>query len=80
MSKHENEEVEQMHKKNEELVKLMKQIEEEKPQGWGFDRVSKDQIDSGKNEMEVYSKNLNQAIKKIELKEKVEKVKRDQEE
>ena len=51
---------------------MCKDIESQKPDGWGFDK--------GKNEMEIYAKNLNKAIKKLEFNEKLQNVKDKKEE
>lgn len=63
--------------KNEELMKLMKQIEDDKPENWGLKKVHAENVDNS-NIMEVYAHNLQKALKKLDLKDKIEQAKKDQ--
>lgn len=58
-----------MRKKNEELLNLMQKMEEDKPEGWGFDK--KIEGKSGE-EFEAYQHNLSKALKKLEINDKIE--------
>lgn len=63
-SKMENDYQEEMRKKNDELLGLMKQIEDGKPkQGWGV----KAKKDIEGDEFNHYQENLHSAIQKLEL-------------
>ena len=62
-------------KKNEELLNIMQELEEEKPVGWGFKKKS-DEAPAG-DDFSKYQDNISQAIKKLELNEKKEKAKKE---
>ena len=59
-----------MAQKNDELMQVMKQMEEQKPKGWGFEKKAE-----GKTSDELVDDehNLAKAIKKLEVDEKVKK-------
>ena len=65
-SKKENSEKEEMIKKNDQLMQMMKQIEEDKPEGWGLNKINADNVDQN-NIMEIYAHNMQKALKKLEL-------------
>ena len=50
--------------KNQELLNIMQQLEDEKPVGWGF---KKNTPNDGKDDFSKYEDNIAQAIKKLEL-------------
>ena len=45
---------------------MMKQIEDEKPEGWGFKKISSENVDDV-NVMEIYQHNMQKALKKLDL-------------
>ena len=60
---------------------MMKQIEEDKPEGWGLKKMAPGEFTAGGDEadqMNAYSHNMNKAIKKIELQEKIDSMKKQQ--
>ena len=61
-----------MRKKNEELLNLMKAIEEDKPaEGWGFKKKLTTVNDQKQDQFDGYQENLEQAIKKLEIQDKI---------
>ena len=64
-------------KKNEELLNIMQELEEEKPVGWGFKKNKADEAAGAGDEFSKYEDSISQAIKKLELNEKKEKAKKD---
>ena len=70
-SKQEAEYQQQLRKKNDELLELMKQIEDGKPkQGWG-QKAKKDETDE--DQFNNYQENLQKAILKLEINDKAAK-------
>ena len=69
-SKQEAEEQEKMFQKNDELLTLMKQIEDDKPENWGLKKINVEDA-NGADAMEVYAHNMQKALKKLELRDKI---------
>ena len=67
----------EMERKQEELLKMMKQIELDKPDNWGLKKVEVPVKDE--DAMEALGHNMNKAIKKLELQQKIENIKKDEE-
>ena len=69
-SKQEAAQQEKMHHMNDELIKVMMEIEKQKPEdGWGFKRTALSEEDA-KDEQKVFQhlqSNLKQAIKRLEM-------------
>jgi DNA-binding PucR family transcriptional regulator len=74
-SEKEEKERQAMIKKNEELVNMMKKIEDDKPENWGLKKIEADTTSEQSNVMEAYAINMNKAIKKLELKDKISNIK-----
>ena len=72
-SKREAEEQEKLRQKNDELLKVMKDIEQKRPEGWGLDK----KVEKTGEEFTDLQHNLNKAIKKLELEDKVNKYRKD---
>ena len=66
-----------MERKQEELLNMMKQIELDKPDNWGLKKVEVPVKDD--DVMEALGHNMNKAIKKLELQQKIENIKKDEE-
>ena len=64
-SEEEAQRIEVEKKANKELLKIMKNLDQEKPQGWGFENRKVDQ--SAADEFEKHKHNLDAAIKKLEM-------------
>jgi len=60
-----------MIKKNEQLMEMMKKIEEDKPEGWGLNKINSENVDRN-NIMEIYANNMAKALKKLELQSKID--------
>ena len=67
----------EMERKQEELLNMMKQIELDKPDNWGLKKVEVPVKDD--DVMEALGHNMNKAIKKLELQQKIENIKKDEE-
>ena len=68
----EEKEKQEMIQKNDELMNMMKKIEEDKPENWGLKKINIDDAESSNsNLMEVYAINMQKAIKKLELQNKI---------
>lgn len=67
----------EMERKQEELLNMMKQIELDKPDNWGLKKVEVPVKDE--DVMEALGHNMNKAIKKLELQQKIENIKKDEE-
>ena len=50
---------------------MMKKIEDEKPEGWGLQKINAENVNAD-NVMEVYAHNMQKALKKIELQNKID--------
>lgn len=68
----------EMEKKQEQLLEMMKQIEIDKPDNWGLKKVEVPVNDE--DAMEALGHNMNKAIKKLELQQKLENIKNEEEE
>lgn len=75
-SKEEEKEREEMVKKNEQLMKLMKQIEDDKPENWGLKKINAE--DPNQDFQEIYAQNMAKALKKLELQNKIDAIKKEQ--
>lgn len=64
-----------MIKKNDELLKLMKKIEDDKPENWGLKKINAEDVNND-NILEVYAENMDKALKKLELQEKIDAIKK----
>lgn len=49
----------------------MKQIEDEKPEGWGLKKINAENV-SQDNILEIYEHNMAKALKKLELQNKID--------
>ena len=59
-------------KKNDELLGLMKKIEDDKPEeGWGFSKIASKPGANQQDEFLLYKDNLKQAMQKLDLKDKI---------
>lgn len=63
----------EMIRKNDELLAMLKQIEEDKPEGWGLKKINPTDVSSD-NALEAYSHNMAKALKKLELQQNIEKL------
>ena len=55
---------------------MMQKIEEDKPEGWGLNKINADNVDQN-NIMDIYAKNMQKALKKLELQSKIEQMRGD---
>lgn len=73
-SKEEDDEKTKMIQKNDQLMQLMKQIEDDKPENWGLKKINVEDANND-NIMEIYAENMNKALKKLDLQDKIEAIK-----
>lgn len=75
-SKTQEEERSKMVQKNDQLLEMLKKIEDEKPENWGLKKINAEDINQD-NIMEVYAHNLQKALRKLEIEEKINALKQE---
>lgn len=75
-SKTQEEERSKMVEKNDQLLEMLKKIEDEKPENWGLKKINVEDINQD-NIMEVYAQNMQKALKKLEIQDKINALKQE---
>ena len=74
-SKIEAQHFDEMNMKTQQLLAMMKQIDDEKPDGWGLKKADLSNVKTNEDLMAAYSHNMEKALNKIERQERLDKAK-----